>query len=215
MVAAKRQIGKFVKENNRTGKFHQNCKQTKPCPLWYGHHGMSLPLFPPAKQLLILLALTSVFSSAVFAKDLPKWTFDTAGNFQGWKPIQHMINGTVTGGALAAVTTSNDPFFIGPDINVPAEEASTVVVRMKLQFAGGEPVGKAGDAQLFWITDTSPDFCAAASVKLKTTGDAEWHEYEFPVSENRNWKDTITRLRLDPCNALDVEVAIDSIRLQK
>jgi len=46
-------------------------------------------------------------------------------------------------------------------------------------------------------------------------GDGQWREYRVPVSENRRWRDTVTRLRLDPCNRSGVQVELDWVRLER
>ncbi len=67
--------------------------------------------------------------------------------------------------------------------------------------------------QLFWQTLTLHE-SEATSVRFKVQIDGQWHEYLLPVHENRRWRGTITRLRLDPCTNANVLVEIDYIRLE-
>jgi hypothetical protein len=81
---------------------------------------------------------------------------------------------------------------------------------MKLRRTDGRPFRDS--AQLFWQTGRLPE-SEATSARFEVVGDGQWHDYRVPVSENRRWNGTVTRLRLDPCNQADVEVEIDAIRL--
>ena len=142
------------------------------------------------------------------------WTFETPGDFQGWQPAHDLTNCAVTEGALTGLTTHIDPYFVSPLIKLPAGGFSTVVVRMKLELAGGESFIARG-AKLYWTTSKAPAFCPESGVGFETIGDGQWHDYEMSVSQNPNWTDTVTRLRIDPCMVFDVKVAIDSVRLKK
>ncbi|MEZ8220989.1 hypothetical protein GG496_001159, partial [Candidatus Fervidibacteria bacterium JGI MDM2 JNZ-1-D12] len=66
--------------------------------------------------------------------------------------------------------------------------------------------------QLFWRTTTLPE-SEATSVRFKVRIDGQWHEYLLPVHENRRWRGTITRLRLDPCTQPNVLVEVDSVKV--
>jgi hypothetical protein len=112
--------------------------------------------------------------------------------------------------ALQARTTGNDPAFFGPPMQVRAGEISAVTLRMKLTPANGRPF--TDSAQLFWRTRALPE-SEATSVRFEAVGDGEWREYRLPLSQNRRWRDTVTRLRLDPCNRSGVRVGLDWIRL--
>jgi len=172
---------------------------------------MKNPILSLPKQLCTVIALTAAFAGAVIAA--PEWTFDKAGDLQGWQPNASMAGATVADGAVT-VTTGEDPFLVSPAIKVPAGEVSTVVVRMKLLTAAGAPAGDQDFIQLFGLTSTAPAASEEASIKMDIIGDGQWHDYKFAVSENENWKGTITGFRLDPCIGPGMKVAIDSVRLQ-
>lgn len=164
------------------------------------------------KKILTLLMLTA--SIAVVASAATEWTFNTAGDLQGWQPNGQLTGSAVSDGALTALTSAEDPFFMIPDLQVAAGEYSSVIVRLKIQGADGSPVSDQGEAQLFWRTTTSPTESEEASVRVETVGDGQWHDYKFTVGENENWKDTVTSLRFDPCIGGGVKISIDSVRLQ-
>lgn len=144
-----------------------------------------------------------------------EWTFDLAGDAQGWTPNNAMSAVTVVDGALTTTSKEEDPFILRGGLNIDAKSFSTVVVRMKLQGENGGPASDAGAAQLFWGTKAAPDCSEEASVRFDIEGDGNWHDYKVAVGENSEWKGTVTLLRLDPCDPAGVKVSIDSIKLQK
>jgi len=75
-----------------------------------------------------------------------------------------------------------------------------------------EPKTPQDVGQLFWQTLTLPE-SEATSVRFKVRIDGQWHEYLLPVHENRRWRGTITRLRLDPCTQPNVLVEVDSVKV--
>ena len=149
------------------------------------------------------------------AKAAPEWTFDTAGDVQGWKAAQHLTAAAVKDGALTALTEGEDPIFMSPPFKATAKEFPSVVVRMKLQNSDGAAFTDSNELQLFWRTSAAPAESEEASIRMETTGDGQFHDYKFAVSENGEWKDTITGLRVDPCSVSGVKVSIDSVKLQK
>ncbi|MCX6895303.1 MAG: hypothetical protein NTZ16_07370 [Verrucomicrobia bacterium] len=171
---------------------------------------MKNPILSLPKQLCTVIALTAAFAGAVIAA--PEWTFDAAGDLQGWLPIQQLTGGAVKDGALTALTTDGDPAFIGPVISAAAKEVSSVVVRMKLEGKTGGAASDPGAVQLFWASSAKPDFNEEASRRVDGIGDGQWHDYTFAVGESEDWKETIIRIRIDPCNTADTKVSIDSIR---
>jgi len=168
---------------------------------------------PPSTpgKLLTLIALAA--SLAIPATAATEWTFNTPGDLQGWQPAQHLEGAAPKDGTLTALTAGEDPIFLSPDIKVTAKEFQSVTVRMRLQGANGSPIGDQGVVQLFWRTSSEASESEEASVRVNTAGDGQWHDYTFAVEANGHWKDTVTGLRLDPCNSTGVKVSINSIRL--
>lgn len=171
------------------------------------------------KYIVILLAVASWFCGVANATPTAvinasvEWTFERAGDFQGWQPVNQLTNNVVAAGALTGLTTEGDPFWM-VSVQAQASNFPYVVVRMKLQRTDGKPFPDRQTAQLFWVTRSLPGINESSSMFVDVSGDGQWHDYTFTVGENKLWKDTITSLRLDPCCAADVQVAIDSVRLQ-
>ncbi|MBI5497744.1 MAG: hypothetical protein HY904_22245 [Deltaproteobacteria bacterium] len=102
-----------------------------------------------------------------------------------WEPI-HQVRLEVEHERLVITSTGNDPHLQGPRITIPCPVE--VVLRMSASTGG--------HAEVFCHTTHYPHYempCA----RLDVPGDGQTHEYRA-----RLWElGTITRLRLDPCNA--------------
>ena len=54
--------------------------------------------------------------------------------------------------------------------------------------------------QLFWTTESSPEFDEQRTIRFPVIPDGRFHEYRIDVGQHPAWKgQTITGLRLDPC----------------
>jgi len=137
--------------------------------------------------------------------------WDLSKEPSGWDSGMNLTDIHVADGALQARTTTDDPAFFGPPIQVHASRLRTLVLRMRLT----PPPGREGDdtAQVFWSTRSSGT-SEAASIRFPVSIDGQWHTYRVDLSKNLRWRGIVTSLRLDPCNRSDIAVAISSIRLE-
>jgi len=115
----------------------------------------------------------------------------------------------IEGNALTATTTSNDPAFFGPPVQIRASRYRRLRVRMRLK-AQGQPFEDMG--QVFWTTQAISE-SEATSIRFPVRVDGQWHDYLLPVGENPRWRGIITRLRLDPCTRAGVNVQLARIEL--
>jgi hypothetical protein len=123
-----------------------------------------------------------------------------------WTSIMGFDNIEVRNGALCATSTTRDPAFSSPAIELRAGRYTNVVVEMRVNRP-------AGAAQLFWSTATTTP-TDNSSALVDTIADNQWHSYTFAVGQHANWGGCITSLRLDPANAEGVTVEIRSIRVE-
>ena len=137
------------------------------------------------------------------------WDFTT--DPEGWTAMMGLGDVRVAEGCLMTLTTSNDPALFSPPLQARASEFASVSIRLKLQPAHGRPFQD--KAQLFWQTRQLSE-SEATSARFEVQGDGRWHDYLVPVAQNRRWRGVITRLRLDPCNRPDIQVALDAVRLE-
>ncbi len=140
----------------------------------------------------------------------PRTAWDFADDDQSWNSVMQVTDVRVENGALLGRSSGNDPAFFSSNLRARSDSFSHVVIRMKLT-ASDHAAGK-DRGQLFWATSRLPEN-EAASERFDVQIDGEWRDYRIDVRGNRRWKGLITRLRLDPCNRSDIQVAIESIRL--
>ncbi len=69
--------------------------------------------------------------------------------------------------------------------------------------------------KLFWKVQGDVAFSEQRSQAFSTLNDGRMHTYRFYLTDDSDWTDTISRLRLDPvANGHGGDVAIDYIRLR-
>jgi len=167
-----------------------------------------------ASAVTVTNAMPAATAKLATTNTVMEWTFEGADDFQGWRPFGDLANNTVTNGTLNSSITGVNPGYLSPPFEAKASAAPFVVVRLKVQHAGHQPLSAPLLLQLFWLSSSITNLQPAASVSVETLGDEQWHDYTFAVSENKLWQDTITLLRLDPGHTPDVRVSIDYVRLQ-
>ena len=132
------------------------------------------------------------------------WEFNTPGDDEGWGSVMGMTEVRAEGGSLKATTTSDDPAFFGPPVEIDAARYRRVLVRMRVDMPG--------QGQLFWRTTLAQE-SEATSYSFPLAADGEFHEYALPVGEVATWSGRVLRLRLDPCFTRSAHVEIDYIRV--
>ncbi len=126
-----------------------------------------------------------------------------------WRAMMNVGQFRAEDGAIRLTTLGSDPAIVVPLTGVLASQFGTAEVTM--QITGNLP--PAMHAQLFWSrggTGTSENASVVVPLKI----DGTMHTYTFDLSANPRWRGPITMLRLDPCDAADVEIAIDSFQLR-
>lgn len=146
--------------------------------------------------------------------DVPPQPVRTSWEFtqdtEGWERTMHLAELKIEEGALTARTTGRDPALFGPSTRFRASAFSSVVVRLKLARADGQPFRDT--AQLFWRIGRRPEQ-EASSLRFEVVGDGQWHTCQLSLAGHPHWRGTITGLRLDPCTQPNVTVCLDALRL--
>ncbi len=153
--------------------------------------------------LLGILGLASPLAVA----DVPvvAWTFDRAGDLEGWRPNGHLAEVAVTNGELRCRAVGSDPIL---ELTAPLDFAATpwqfIEVRLKTDHDG--------IAEIFWSNTREGrygGFSQDKTTRFAVTGDNAWHTYRlFPFwhAERR-----IVRLRFDLFDG--TSFALDSFRI--
>jgi hypothetical protein len=133
--------------------------------------------------------------AVVKTDQLLEWTFHS--DAAGWTAAHDSAIAS-TGGVLRIQSSGDDPYLIGPSIQVDGP----VLARLRLKCAAG------GNGQIFWATASAPDFSEANSERFRLIHDNQWHEYTVALAADG----TIERLRLDPAEGPGV-IEADSIQV--
>lgn len=98
---------------------------------------------------------------------------------------------------LSFTQPKNAPYFIGaPEINIDAEEFTTVILKMKSN--------QSGTARLFWATNFDPQMNEPKSLTFTFDKSAYLKEYVFNLKrQNPYWTGFIGQLLVYPENGLD------------
>lgn len=134
--------------------------------------------------------------------------FSFEADEEGWQAAHDLSEPVVRDGVLTMTVTGPDPYVVRSNMDVPAEKAPVVIIRMAVspQCTGG--------LQVFWTTADSPNYEEAKSLRTSLIADGQMHEYRLPMSSHPMWAGKrITGFRLDPGGGPPgVSVKIDYVR---
>lgn len=136
-----------------------------------------------------LVAALALMLPVIAVAQLPEWDFTREAD-PGWRPNQSLRAPAFTDEGLVTALEGVDPWLAGPPIEVGAEEARYLQVRLR--------VGHHGGGSVYFTTDASPEFKQANMVRFRLRPGGEWQELMLDMGAHPAWTGTITRLRLDP-----------------
>jgi hypothetical protein len=125
------------------------------------------------------------------------WEFNTPANSEGWLAYNAGILNEAT-------NVQSDGLFIidpiGPDpwienILCSIDASSVEGIKIRMSSNCEDDTGA-----IYFSTAESPGFDENKKVGFRVSHGSEWHEYDISISENSNWKGTITGLRIDPAD---------------
>ncbi|HLR97635.1 MAG TPA: family 78 glycoside hydrolase catalytic domain [Jiangellaceae bacterium] len=130
-----------------------------------------------------------------------EWTFETAGEMEGWKPVNMLTDATVTDGWFSMTSTGPDPWLVQRD-ELSIDGSSGVTVELSMQTSAS------GAGEVFYGTADAPGFSPERSAGFEVTGgDPHTYAVEIPPTDS-----PLTELRLDPLDGPG-DISIDSIRV--
>ncbi|MBO5060731.1 MAG: glycoside hydrolase family 99-like domain-containing protein [Clostridia bacterium] len=137
-----------------------------------------------------------------------QWEFELKGDLEDWTASTqfYFSRARVEDGVLALKSMSTDPQ-ISHKVEIDASSLKTIKVGVKNESSSNI-------MQIFFASTASGGISAANSVKQTiSTKDEEFVEYTFDMSQNENWKGTVTQLRIDPINGTGA-ILFDYIRIE-
>jgi len=120
-----------------------------------------------------------------------------------WNTFNNVNNHSITNGIFEGTSTSIDPMVIKNDFNFSANQVTSIIVRMKM------PTNR--NVQLYYARNDAPNFIAGRVGTTPYLGNGEYRTLIFDFSGDPEWKNNITKLRLDPTNLVGVDFHIDWI----
>lgn len=151
------------------------------------------------------------YFDCIHARKPGQWEFDLEGDTEQW--VSSFMSLTTENGYLhlQSVTDSKDPTLLsGTGLKLTAEKYDRLELRCRYAYESERPTRIA----MFFLTDTDTTWNEEKCIRqLHTSTDTngEWVTYTFDLKEVAAWKDTITRLRFDPFDAVGT-MDIDYIR---
>jgi len=137
----------------------------------------------------------------------PDWTFDEPADISvpgGWAAENDLAPIEIVDGIAALTPTGLDPFILASGLEIPSKFAH---LRIRMQV----PAGTDNAGQLFFVTSEDPDYDEAKSVLFPLDTSGEFVDYHLDMSTFGGWQNTITALRFDPVEGVEVPVQIDRI----
>lgn len=125
------------------------------------------------------------------------WEFNTPANSEGWLAynagILNEAANVQSDGLFIIDPIGTDPWIENRLCSIDASSVDGIKIKMSSNC--GDDTGA-----IYFSTAESPGFDEDKKVGFSVSRGSEWHEYDIPISENSNWKGTITGLRIDPAD---------------
>ena len=160
------------------------------------------------------LSLGASLAGPALAAPETIWSFDQAGDTEGWQPLNDIREMTVRDGSLHLHMGARDPYlWTGEEpLGVATDGIAGLELRMRTSVYGL--------VQVYWVTDRSPEWYGPDRklATCKLIGDGAWHTYRVRLDRHPAWAGRLLHLRLDPVEtiakpAAEVTAEIDHIRL--
>jgi alpha-L-rhamnosidase len=143
----------------------------------------------------------STISTVHVGRTVKQWTFDTAGDTEGWRGENQVTAPVVADGQLRTTATGGDPFLVqtGP-LNIDDSAGLTVEITLTSSMNGA--------GQLFWTTAGGPGFNEGQSARFSLTANQpRTYTVSIPAGSQ-----ALSGLRLDPQEGPGA-ISVDRIRI--
>ena len=141
--------------------------------------------------------------------EFPKRPLVTIWDFEdgpgGWERSMNVAEMRCEDSQLRFRSASGDPAILVDTPGLEASKFPRMVIRMSA-------TANAGSAQLFW-SRSGHGTTEATSLRFPLQADGTMRDYVLDLADNSRWRGNISTFRFDPCDASDVRIAIEEIRL--
>lgn len=121
----------------------------------------------------------------------------------GWTPNKGFTGSSFSGSSWI-LNPDDDPYILSPIISLPANEYDSIEIHMSNNAQNTQ-------GQIFFTTDSQPNFDETKSVRFSTTSGSHWDNYTINMSTNPLWRGVITRIRIDPVASGNANGSYDNI----
>lgn len=131
-----------------------------------------------------------------YSPNYPKnYEFNEDKNTEGWiaQKLDTQYGGPKSG-RWYFISNDNDPKIISPSLDINANNVK--LIRIRVANDGNDL--SASKMQLFWRRSDETYFSGSKSKTISINNTGGWIEYSFDLSTHSEWKDSITKLRIDP-----------------
>jgi hypothetical protein len=137
-----------------------------------------------------------------------KIDFQFNDSLDGWLPVHDISEAVPVQGSLFGRVSGPDPYLVRRLVHVQGDDCPVLHLNMRVTAGSG--------GQIFWTTESSPDFGEDKSVRFAIIPDGHFHEYRLELRQDPRWAGQIvTGLRLDPCGGARAgEFNVDYLRAQ-
>ncbi len=122
-------------------------------------------------------------------------------------PRSDMSEPRIIDGVLTASATGPDPRISLPIEHVEAGKYPVVTVEMS--------VDRGTQFEVYFATDTDPEFSESKSIHTQVAADGEFHKYVADLSGQPYWQGTVTALRFDPVGPVNEKHVGATIRVKR
>ncbi len=138
---------------------------------------------------------SSRFEALPDARVANRWTFDHAGDREGWRAGKGVESLAVADGALRIRVNGPDAHVIGPTIHVDSGKHQFLGLRCRANVAG--------TTQIYFGDVEAPAFIDGRFVAIEMQPSDQFVTYEVDLREVQGWSGIVDELRLDPVNGLE------------
>jgi len=120
-----------------------------------------------------------------------------------WNTLNNVSSHSVNSGIFEGTAATLDPMIIKDDFNFPATQVTSLIIRMKATSNR--------NVQIFYGRNDAPNFVAGRVGTTPYQGNGQYQTLIFDFSNDPEWKNNITMLRIDPTNLAGTAFDIDWI----
>ncbi len=136
------------------------------------------------------------------------WEFNTDGDLEGWSSRGNLDTPVVSNGVWSANTTASDGYVYSPTgLTINASTSKYIFVKYRVT------AGRTNDG-FFWKTNLDDTWSETKHYVAVHGFTGNWEVVAHRISDDAQWTNTVTALRMDTTNSHPSSIEVDWIRIQ-